>query len=270
VTFDVLSELVGERNFKLISNITPLAISNAFYEQIVLHYELEKLSSDGLIKVKGSKTTTHRRGDLLEAYMAAIEKDISRHNRGYRDVRDWLFRVLALRLGIFQAQTGTHFYSVGSEQKSLSILPFPPVATGDWRGTELESQNNHTLKPESLSRSAKDNTIISPSQADAQIWHHPTTYARSLSNVSDVNLFLSNRSLLSDPKGLEDLDSFRRLLFECMSQKVKQIHQSGCWNPYSFWNSLSTQLSQIQGNLQHQGEECLLFYYRVRYSQRQH
>ena len=44
MTYDILSELLGKDNFNSISNIFLLVISNAFYEQIVLHYDLEKLT----------------------------------------------------------------------------------------------------------------------------------------------------------------------------------------------------------------------------------
>ena len=124
MTYDVLSEILGKDNFKAISNIIPLAISNAFYEQIVLHYGLEKLTPwDGSSTGKSSWGITHRRGDLLEAYMAAIEKDISRDGQGYREVRDWLFRVLALRLRRLAVEDGTALCSSGTEQQSLTILP---------------------------------------------------------------------------------------------------------------------------------------------------
>ena len=74
MTLDVLAELFGQENSQIISNIVPFAISNAFYEQIVLHYKLDIFySSDGIDG--NSWNTTHRRGDLLEGYMAAIEKD---------------------------------------------------------------------------------------------------------------------------------------------------------------------------------------------------
>ena len=123
LTFDVLSELFGKENFQLIGNITPIVISNAFYEQIVLHYGLEKLASEYFGAGKApSKTTTHRRGDLLEAYMAGIEQDVSRCGRGYREVREWLFQVLGLYLKKIEPRDGVSLYSTGSEHQSLSIL----------------------------------------------------------------------------------------------------------------------------------------------------
>ena len=124
ITFDVLSELLGKDNFKTITNITPLAISNAFYEEVVLHYGLEKLTvCNGSSFDKPSRGTTHRREDLLEAYMAAIEKDISREGQGYSEVRDWLFKVLALRLRRLGAQDGTSVCSNGTERQSFTLLP---------------------------------------------------------------------------------------------------------------------------------------------------
>src|ERR1700733_5446745 len=98
MTFDVLSELLGKQNLHVVINITPFAISNAFYEQIYLHYGLEKLSpffTDG-DSDKITRGRTHSRGDILEGYMAAIEKDISRNGQGYQEIRDWLLKVMAL------------------------------------------------------------------------------------------------------------------------------------------------------------------------------
>jgi hypothetical protein len=124
MTLDVLEELFG-KNPDVSRNIFPLAISNAFYEQIVLHYQLDLEDESA---ANNSKGTTHRRGDLLEAYMAAIEKDISRDGEGYREVREWLFRVLALRLRRLGIQNEMALYSRGTEQQSLTILP--PVSGG--------------------------------------------------------------------------------------------------------------------------------------------
>jgi hypothetical protein len=94
ITTDALAQLLGPAHLKEISQITPLAISNAFYEQIVLHYELDH---EWPLDIT-TRQIQHIRGDLLEAYMAAIEKDPSRFDRGHGEIREWLLKVLAFRL----------------------------------------------------------------------------------------------------------------------------------------------------------------------------
>lgn len=93
ITFDVLSELFGRENDSAVLNTMSWAVSNAFYEQLVLHYGLEKLCSQ--IPV----ASTRIRGDILEVYMAAIDMDVSRgKGGGYREIHDWLLKVMAIRL----------------------------------------------------------------------------------------------------------------------------------------------------------------------------
>jgi hypothetical protein len=63
-----------------------------------LHYDLEDLCIPLRSLHKDSRSSAVKRGDVLEAYFAAIEKDISRFGQGSREIYDWLFKVLALRL----------------------------------------------------------------------------------------------------------------------------------------------------------------------------
>ena len=76
VTFDVLSELFGNENDSTVMKIIPWAVSNAFYEQILLHYGLGNLRSQ--LPLVDSRGLTVKRGDILEAYMAGIAMDVSR------------------------------------------------------------------------------------------------------------------------------------------------------------------------------------------------
>jgi len=65
VTYDVLAELFGHENDFIMMKAIPWAVSNAFYEQIVLHYGLENLSPQ--LSLNDSKGLTAKRGDVLKA-----------------------------------------------------------------------------------------------------------------------------------------------------------------------------------------------------------
>lgn len=98
ITFGVLSELFGRENASTVLKTISWAVSNAFYEQLVLHYGLEKLCSQIPVASNG---LTRMRGDILEVYMAAIDMDVSRDKGGgYQEIHDWLLKVMAIRLGM--------------------------------------------------------------------------------------------------------------------------------------------------------------------------
>jgi hypothetical protein len=97
VTYDVLAELFGNENDSVMMKAIPWAVSNAFYEQIVIHYGLENLSPH--LPLGNSKGLTVKRGDVLEAYMAGIVMDVSREiGEGYREIRAWFDKLIRLRL----------------------------------------------------------------------------------------------------------------------------------------------------------------------------
>jgi hypothetical protein len=97
VAYDVLAELFGNENDTIVMKAIPWAVSNAFYEQIVLYYGLVSLRPQ--LPVEDSKGLTIKRGDLLEAYMAGIVMDVSREaGEGYREIRAWFYRLVRLRL----------------------------------------------------------------------------------------------------------------------------------------------------------------------------
>ena len=98
LTYDVLAELLGSRNVTAITNAIPFAVSNAFYERLILHYDLGNLCAQHEKILTSHKSVTKKRGDVLESYIAAIEMDISRCGEGHREIRAWLFKVMALRL----------------------------------------------------------------------------------------------------------------------------------------------------------------------------
>jgi hypothetical protein len=262
MTFDVLSELLGKENFKIISNITPFAISNAFYEQIVLHYGLERLTPYDRSYAKPSRGTTHARGDLLEAYMAAIEKDISREGQGYREVRDWLFRVLALRLRRLEpaVQEGGSLYSNGTEKQSFTLLP-PPATAGpsiEHFGAEANPSGPQFV---SLGNSTGRKALTSSTEA-MDIWRHPDRQLLSESK-GEGNRFMimesSERSVMN-----RQLDNFRRSVFDLMKRILQNSFTAGStWNVNMFWNTLSGHFSELQSMLQDDCEKILQFYYRV-------
>jgi hypothetical protein len=97
VTYDVLVQLFGNENDSVMTKAIPWAVSNAFYEQIVLHYGLETLRPQ--LPLCDSKGLTVKRGDVLEAYMAGIVMDVSREiGEGYQEIRAWFDKLIRLRL----------------------------------------------------------------------------------------------------------------------------------------------------------------------------
>jgi hypothetical protein len=259
MTFDVLSELLGKENFKTISNIIPFAISNAFYEQIVLHYGLEKLAPYDRSSAKPSRGTTHARGDLLEAYMATIEKDVSREGLGYREVRDWLFRVLAIRLRRLgpEVPEGSCLYSSGTEKQSFTLLPSPETgASIKHFGAESHPSDTQFLYVANSTSKA----LVSSTDA-MDVWRHPDRQLLSESNAQEKQ-FLIESSERSPTN--RQLDNFRRSVFDLMKRILQNLLTAGrTWNANVFWNTLSGHLSQLQNMLQDDCEKILQFYYRV-------
>jgi len=98
MTFKILAELYGSGTNSIIKKILPYAVSNAFYENIILQYGLDKLCIPKEDTPRPTKATTHSRGDILESYMAAVEMDASRSGQGYQEIYDWLSDVIATRL----------------------------------------------------------------------------------------------------------------------------------------------------------------------------
>jgi hypothetical protein len=265
ITFDVLSELLGKENFKAISNITPLAISNAFYEQIVLHYGLEKLTPRiDLTPAKKSREITHMR-DLLEAYMAAIEKDFSRDGQGYKEVREWLFKVLALRLRRLGIQDGSILCSNGSERHSFTLLNSPSGLAGMGVaniGTEAMESNSSAPKLRPLLTSTTGSKASSSRATD--IWHYPDQKMARQITMKENYFPLTNSPSKQGRSDLNiRLDRLRRFVFDLMKQILEHLHTTGPWDVKAFWNTLSNYLSDLQGKLQDESEKILLFYYRV-------
>jgi len=239
MTLDILTtELLGVENYQAATNIFPLAISNAFYEQIVLYYRLEK--ANPLDRGDKGQVRTHARGDLLEAYLAAIQKDVSRNGDGYREVQNWLSKVLALRLPRITAQKGMVVHSIGTEQKSFTTI-WPP--SSDLKTTTLSRASGGSLSPSEM----------------AAIWRQDNGGTLGQQSIH------SSRIIKSDSDGTsDDLNGFRQFLFDTMRQVVMQTYESGRWEILSFWKTLSDRFSQLQTALEGKSESMLLFYYRVK------
>ena len=263
MTFDVLSELLGKDNFKAVSNVMALAISNAFYEQIVLHYGLDKLFlCERSSAANPSKGRTHRRGDLLEAYMAATEKDISREGQGYREIREWLFRVLALRLRRLSVQDGSTVCSSGTEQKSLTILPSISGGTSITHfATEMKGSNTFASETGPVF-TLTSSEAVTPSCCKATTLWNPRNCQNPSQSPIENNQFMTMESP-SNTSRSADLKHFRRFLFENMRHTFAQTYKPNSWNVKSFWSTLSCHLSQLQDMLDDEREMILLFYYRV-------
>jgi hypothetical protein len=259
LTHDVLSELLGADSAeiqKVITNIFPLAISNAFYEQIVLHYKLDILyCSDDTSTgngIGGGASGTHRRGDLLEAYMSAIEKDMSRQREGYREIRDWLFDVLALRLRIFEVHNDSEIYTRGTVKRSITIFP----------AVNIDSSRDVFVRETNSGKTLKFETIRSASQARTYWRQQQPSLVQSTTRQIPWTI-LPSQSAWS---GTSNLNPFRSFVFKTMKQTITQTIKPGATNLRPFWTELSIRLSRLQKLLEDDSESLLLFYYRVSHS----
>jgi hypothetical protein len=99
MTYDIFGELLGRQNNSNLFGTMDFAVSNAFYEKVLQHYGLESLSIHETAAIRTGKSVTVQRGDVLEAYMAGVETDVSRCGDGYREIHTWLYKILSLRLG---------------------------------------------------------------------------------------------------------------------------------------------------------------------------
>jgi hypothetical protein len=183
--------------------------------------------------------------------MAAIEKDISREGQGYREVRQWLFNIIALRLKRVQFKDDVGLrgiYSTGTEHQSLTILP-----------TMVTDPTRVVFKTDdaTILRFETNPAVRSAAQA-TDLWQHPNTQS-----TTKLDPFTILCSTSSSRHGTNDLNYFRRFLFETMTQTVIQTCENGVPNVNAFWTELSARLSHLQESLEDDFESILLFYYRV-------
>jgi hypothetical protein len=268
MTFDVLSELFGKQNFKVVKNITPFAISNAFYEQIYLHYGLEKLSpsfTDG-DSDKISLGQTHRRGDILEGYMAAIEKDISRSGQGYQEVRDWLSKVMALRLQLVALNDNSSgFYSTGTVHQSFTVLP-PLSPQRTIRGSPYDGVTTGEPTAIFLSSPAANAQRI-PTSTPVEIWSKASQRARSqFSADGNSSTIIPWSSGVNRSSTIAQLHQFRQFVFEKMAHIFRQCHTASSSSTSKiklFWRTLKGELDNLREILGEESQMILLHYYRV-------
>lgn len=122
---------------------------------------------------------------------------------------------------------------------------------------EIESNNMTILRFET------NPSVRSASQA-SDLWRHPDVQSASRLHV-DPFAILGSTSLR---QGTNDLNHFRRFVFETMKQTVIQTGNltGGVPNVNAFWTELSVRFSQLQELLEDDLESVLLFYYRVSHS----
>ena len=267
MTLDVLSELFGEENSQVIRNITPFAISNAFYEQIYLYYGLDKLSPwVASCNEQLSKGLTHRRGDILEAYMAAIEKDISRNGQGYQEVRDWLLKVMALRLQMVEPiDNSSAFYSVGTPHRSFTVIP-PPSTRRNISGRANDDVPISEPTVVFLSTPATNKHIVQISPP-AKIWSQASQPARSHTKAKGpVATIMPWSSGLERSSIMTQLREFREFIFENMAQIFRQCHRESSSTKSKtvlFWTTLKCKLDNLRVMISEESQMILLLYYRV-------
>ena len=123
MTYRSLIELLGDQEIPSILGLVPFAVSNVFYEQLYLHYDLESVSRKHEQSFSGREAAISRkRGDILEAYMAAIQMDTSRGGKGDDEIHRWLRQVLAIRLRLADTSNSP---SDDAERETRPV-PFSP------------------------------------------------------------------------------------------------------------------------------------------------
>lgn len=265
MTIDVLAELLGEHNLHLIRNVMPLAISNAFYEQIYLHYGLERLSyGDG---VPSTWRCTHTRGDILEAYMAAIQKDVSRNGQGYQEVRDWLLKVMALRLRLvaLNGDGSSQVYSTGTVHQSLTVIPTlsSPRLSGGATNDELVA-----VEPLAVILSAPaTNPQVIKTSTPGEIWSHAKQRARSqVSTEGTSSVILPWTPRMHCSSTASQLYFFRQFIFENMAHIFTQCGPASTSSKARitlFWRTLKSTIDNVQHMILEESQMILLLYYRV-------
>ena len=270
MTFDVLTELLGKQNFHVVRNITPFAISNAFYEQIYLHYGLEKLNpsftNDDSDKISWGQT--HRRGDILEAYMGAIEKDISRNRQGYQEVREWLLKVMALRLQLVALNDNSSaFYSAGTAHQSFTVIP-PLSPQRTIRDSLYDGVM--TVEPTAIFLSSPAaNAQPIPTSTPLEIWSKASQRARSqFSADGNSSTIIPWSPGVNRSSSMTRLHQFRQFVFEKMVQIFCQCHGASSSSTSKiklFWRILKGDLDHVRGILGDESQMILLHYYRVNF-----
>jgi hypothetical protein len=217
-------------------------LSNSFYEQVYLFYNLSIFEA--------IQISTHGRGDILEAYMAAIVEDSSRVDCGYYEVRHWLFQILALRLRRVANKDQSTLYSVGSSKRSLTVIP--PISSDGYP--------------------VADDLWVAqgPHQSATEVSCNAWSESRQTSSAKRVQM---DENLMMIPwqpyKVLDDSDcyDFRRYLFEIMRyswQNCKNNGQQGLKKVDSFWTIICKELDDIHGAITKDNQIILLLYYRVK------
>lgn len=243
----------------------PFAISNAFYEQIYLHYGLERLS----LGDEGPSTPrcTHTRGDILEAYMAAIEKDVSRNGQGYQEIRDWLLKVIALRLRLvaLNGDGSSQVYSTGTVHQSFTVIPAlsSPRASGGPTNNELVA-----VEPLAVILSAPaTNPQVIKTSTPGEIWSHANQRARPQVNTEGTSsVILPWNSRLHCSSTASQLYFFRQFIFENMTHIFTQCGPAGTSSKSRitlFWRTLKSTIDTVQDMISEESQMILLLYYRV-------
>jgi hypothetical protein len=251
MTYDIFGELLGRQSNTNLFGTMDFAVSNAFYEKILQHYNLESLSIDqGSVHNKSAKKITIQRGDVLEAYMAGVETDISRCGDGYREIHTWLYKIMALRLG-----------------KGGAGASVPPVS----RRPALSFRDSIDVEFEGSDEVRKSkvyavNKVLDERISARNIWWDPKTQPPNGTIRTDIQRPLpAVRERQSDEQ--IQLNQFRQSLFDEMCNILREVQRT-IRNPYktqctAFWMVFKCYLGGLQ-NISHPEEiQVLIHYYRV-------
>jgi hypothetical protein len=250
MTYDIFGELLGRQNNANLFGTMDFAVSNAFYEKILQHYGLEDLNINQVpVPNRTAKRTTIQRGDVLEAYMAGVETDISRCGDGYREIHTWLYKIMSLRLG-----------KGGAGPSVPSVSRRPAVSFKDSVDTEFEGYDTgRRSKADAVDK--RDEKISA-----RNIWWDPKAQPPNATIRTDTQRPLPAVRARQSEEQIQ-LNQFRQSLFDEMCDILREVQRT-IPGPYkaqfsAFWMVFKCYLGGLQ-NISHPEEiQVLIHYYRV-------
>jgi hypothetical protein len=200
--------------------------------------------------------------------MAAIEKDISRNRQGYQEVRDWLLKVMALRLQLVALNDNSNaFYSVGTAHQSFTVIP-PLSLQRTIGGSSYDGVIIGDPTAIFLSSPAANARPI-PTSAPVEIWWKANQQARSqFSGDGNSSTMIPWSPGFNPSSTMAQLHQFRQFVFEKMVHIFRQCHaarSSSTSKIKVFWRTFKGELDNVREILGEESQMILLHYYRVRF-----
>jgi hypothetical protein len=246
MTFHILADLFSRDNVAVVLQAVHFAVTNQFYSRLLNHYGLGDLCihlPNGLGEFKWLEA----KGDILEAYCAAVEMDPSREGGGYAEVCNWLHEIIAIRLNNTLAaraclrNSQSHDDSGSKEAIVEGALPeesrntFIELEVGrGGPGTLTEAPNGHQRR----SRTGVDSGVW---------WDIEEKHLNPSPGLLASKMQRHRREPASNMHG--QLQSFRQSMFDKMRATLAQIRSRegrvGTNELRAFWTALKFYLDGI-------------------------